>query len=283
MTGLVLSRIRLRRDASARALAPLLLPEGQARIAAAHRLVWALFADGEDRRRDFLWREEAPGRFLALSARPPAAMDLFDVDSTAFEPALSVGDRLGFALRANAVIARSGGPGQRGRRHDVVMDALRSVPLDARAAARLDAVVAAGRAWIARQGASHGFTPEPDAGVDGYERVRIEREGPPAIFGTIDFNGALRVDDPAPVPERFGGGVRACAGFWLRPDADPPAAARIADGDPRPPAAAAHSAEGSVVHPVSSRRAGWTCWMVPSSSWMRTACACRSRWAASRA
>jgi CRISPR system Cascade subunit CasE len=197
MTDLILSRIRLRRDASVRALAPLLLPEGQARVAAAHRLVWALFADGDERRRDFLWREERPGHFLALSSRPPAPIDLFDVDSTPFAPSLARGDRLAFALRANAVIARSAGPGQRGRRHDVVMDTLYALPQETRAAARLDAVAAAGRAWLARQGALHGFTPDPGTGVDGYDRMRIDRDGgAPAIFGVIDFNGALQVDDP---------------------------------------------------------------------------------------
>jgi CRISPR system Cascade subunit CasE len=125
-------------------------------------------------------------------------MDLFDVDSSDFTPALAEGDRLGFALRANAVIARSIGPGQRGRRHDVVMDALHAMPKEARASVRLDAVANAGRMWLARQGALHGFTHEPVTAVDGYDRMRVDRDGgAPAMFGVIDFNGALRVDDPA--------------------------------------------------------------------------------------
>ena len=72
MSELWLSRARLREDACVAALARLLVPEAaSARPAAAHRLVWSLFADGPDRRRDFLWREEAPGRFMTLSRRPP--------------------------------------------------------------------------------------------------------------------------------------------------------------------------------------------------------------------
>lgn len=206
MTPLILSRIRLRRDASVRALAPLLLPEGQGHVGAAHRLIWALFADGGDRRRDFLWREEGPGRFMALSARPPIPMDLFDIEHTAFEPVLAPGDRLGFTLRANAVISRSPGPGQRGQRHDVVMDTLHALPKGARNAARLSAVSEAGTAWMTRQGSVHGFTPEPGLAVDGYDRTQVERPGSaagagkgarPAIFGVIDLTGALRVHDPA--------------------------------------------------------------------------------------
>ena len=209
MTALWLSRLRLSRDAPIAALAPLLLPPGDARVAAGHRLVWALFSDGEERRRDFLWREEAPGRFLALSARPPVAMDLFDVETKAFEPALASGDRLGFVLRANAVVSRSAGPGKRGRRHDVVMDALRNLPHGQRAGARLAAVASVGQAWLQRQGEAAGFQLEQGLAVDGHDRVSIERDGArPATFGVLDFSGTLRVQDPgrflASIPAGFG-------------------------------------------------------------------------------
>ena len=197
MTPLWLSRVRLRQDAAVKALAPLLMPSGRSGAAAGHQMIWALFADGADRRRDFLWREEAPGRFLTLSARPPVSLDLFEVSSKPFEPVLTAGDRLGFTLRANAVIARSAGPGQRGQRHDVVMDVLRTLPQGQRAEARLDAVLQAGRAWLARQGTTHGFVPEHGVGVDGYDRVRVDRDGAaPAVFGILELTGALHVQDP---------------------------------------------------------------------------------------
>ena len=115
-----------------------------------------------------------------------------------FEPALRAGDRLRFALRANPVIARAEAPGQRGKRHDVVMDALRAVPRDDRAKARGEAILTAGRAWLARQGERHGFAPEGDAAVDGYETLRIPRaKAAPARIGIADFEGVLRVADPA--------------------------------------------------------------------------------------
>ena len=148
MSELWLSRVRLRRDASVSALAQLLVPEAaSARPAASHHLVWSLFADGPERRRDFLWREEGPGRFMTLSRRPPVnAASLFDLDAQPFAPLLAPGDRLGFTLRANPVVARAMAPGRRGRRHDVVMDLLKSVAPGQRAEARPDAVLTAGRA-----------------------------------------------------------------------------------------------------------------------------------------
>jgi CRISPR system Cascade subunit CasE len=201
VTALFLSRARLRRDVPAVALARILVPEdATARVDASHRLIWALFSDSPDRERDFLWREEEPGRFMLLSARPPTdAHELFDLESKPFEPALSSGDRLGFTLRANPVVARSAGPGLRGKRHDVVMDLLRREPRCRRAEARAAAVVAAGRAWLARQGASHGFSPRGDEAVDGYERVQIPRStGNKAalVFGRVDISGVIEVREP---------------------------------------------------------------------------------------
>jgi CRISPR system Cascade subunit CasE len=199
MTGLFLSRAHLRRDAPVAALANLLVPEDAAdRVAASHRLVWALFADAADRQRDFLWREEKPGHFLALSVRPPDdPHHLFDLDFKPFAPVLSSGDRLGFTLRANPVVARPEAIGQRGKRHDVVMDLLRDVPHGERAKARPEAMLTAGRAWLARQGEAHGFAPLGDAAVDGYASVRIPRTtGKPAVFGVLDISGVLEVRDP---------------------------------------------------------------------------------------
>lgn len=196
---LFLSRARLRRDAAVDALAALLVPaETGARTGAAHRLVWALFADGPDRRRDFLWREEAPGRFLLLSRREPAdAHGLFEIDVKPFEPSLAPGDRLGFALRANPVVARRTDPAQRhAKHHDVVMDALRHVPPRERAAQRRAVIEEAGRAWLARQGEQHGFAPDEFA-VDGYETFRVPRgQAGPVTYGRLDFEGRLTVRDP---------------------------------------------------------------------------------------
>lgn len=211
MSPLFLTRARLRRDGGLAALARLLVPEaGGARTAAAHHLIWALFGGAADQPRDFLWREEAPGRFLALAPRPPADPDgLFEVDCQDFAPMLAAGDRLGFRLRANPVVARGAAGAGRGKRHDVVMDALYALPHGDRAARRLALVVEAGCDWIARQGVPGGFTVVGTPSVDGYETVRLPREGAaPIRFGQLDIEGVLRVEDPdrflARLAEGFG-------------------------------------------------------------------------------
>lgn len=197
MTEWFLSRARLRRDAPIAALAQLLVPDNTAdQAAASHRLVWALFADGADRKRDFLWRQEAPGRFMILSARPPVdSHALFDLHFKPFAPMLAVGDQLGFTLRANAVVARPEKPGQRGKRHDVVMDLLRQAS-GPRAEERTNAILMAGRSWLANQGEAHGFVPRGEAAVDGYNRIVVPRPvGRPAVFGVVDITGVIELRD----------------------------------------------------------------------------------------
>ena len=125
--------------------------------------------------------------------------NLFDLVFKPFEPTLSAGDRLGFSLRVNPVVARPVAKGQRGKRHDVVMNALRDVPPGKRAEARPEAMAAAGQDWLMRQGLAHGFAPLGQATCDGYDQIRIPRGGKmaPAVFGVMDINGVLEVRDPA--------------------------------------------------------------------------------------
>lgn len=200
MTALWLARARLRRDVQVAALAPLLLPDtDDARALASHRLVWSLMPPDAGAARDFLWREEAPGRFLMLSSRRPEASALFDLDSKPFEPSLEPGDRLRFRLRANPTTARRE-PGRRGSRADVVMHALHPVPKGAqRAEQRPELIVSAGTGWLARTGQRHGFEPELGTlAVDGYRRLRIPRgQGKPIHLGTLEYEGVLTVRDPA--------------------------------------------------------------------------------------
>lgn len=216
MTGHWLSRVQLKREPSTAALASVLLPaDADARIGVAHRLLWTLFADLPERRRDFLWREEGrgdmrPGRasFLILSARRPEDRHgLFELETKPFEPVLAPGDRLAFALRANPVVTRPDPKTGRPRRHDVVMDRLHALSEGTRAEARLEAMLEAGRRWLEGQGERAGFrlslagAGEPRLRVDGYDQIRVPRgRGRKAIaFSVLDLEGVLEVAEP----ERF--------------------------------------------------------------------------------
>jgi CRISPR system Cascade subunit CasE len=162
-----------------------------------------LFSDGPDRRRDFLWRQEGSGKsaregfFYILSVRAPTDPHrLFDLETKPFAPVLAEGDRLGFILRANAVVTRKDVTG-RPQRHDVVMDRLHKLDPGARAAERRSAIDEAGRAWLDGQAQRHGFHAEKGLSVDGYHTAEIERSGHrPVSFSTLDFSGIITIVQP---------------------------------------------------------------------------------------
>ena len=221
------SRIRLKREASIGALAPLLLGKagsGGPTRQPGHHLVWSLFADGADRKRDFLWREAGAGEFLILSARHPEDRHgLFEIDEPkAFTPALESGDRLRFSLRANPVIRRRDPTRRRSVKHDVVMDALRAHAKGDRAAHRLEVMQEQGFAWLRRQGMKTGFEiRSADVQVDGYDQHRISRTGSKRsmLYSTLDFEGILTVSDPGTmlpaIVSGFGGAKAYGCGLML--------------------------------------------------------------------
>lgn len=217
--SLYLSRLTLSRRPQAAALRRLVDPPDPGRREDAHhRLLWTVFGDDPDRRRDFLWRAESAGRFLALSARPPdpAGAGLFEPPEVKdFAPDLRPGDRLSFVLRANATVMRtvpSKRPDEANRkvRDDVVMAALKAVEPGGRAEARMRLAQERGAAWLDGQGARHGFRIPREAGperdgpllaVTDYSVVALphhrgKRENQPQ-FGVLDMTGTLEVVDPA--------------------------------------------------------------------------------------
>lgn len=208
-TALYLSRARLRsrRGEALSAIAPLLLPDDANKTAGhAHRLVWLLFQDIPDTTRDFLWRAEDGGKFMILSRRPPTdPKGLFDLDTKSFEPALAVGDKLAFSLRANPTVARKDAlpdekraQRQRGKRVDIVMDALHAIPKGERAAARDKLTGDATRRWLAEQGSRSGFTLDGALDVSGYSQIGVERrKGRPLGFSVLDIAGRIVITDPS--------------------------------------------------------------------------------------
>lgn len=222
MSELWLSRARLRADAPFLALARALLPEAAGpRAGAFHRLVWQLFPGLAQQQRDFLWTEDVRGTLLVLSRRPPEdPHGLFLLETKPFAPALATGQRIRFRLRANPVISVRARPGERGRRHDVVMNALRALPPEERAGRRFTLLQTQGAAWLERQAKDRGFRVvaradgNPDMLVDGYEQLRIPREGAPDVrISVADFSGHLEVTDPARFREAVAQGFGHARGF----------------------------------------------------------------------
>ena len=210
-----LTRAVLDRDAPEHALRPLLDPVDQnLAFDAHHRLMWTLFPD-RGAKRDFLWRADDKGKFLILSARKPRDSRLFRaLDSKPFTPMLSPGDRLAFALRANATkdrrpeqdemaVSGAGRRPLRNRRVDVVMDAMQEQGIaggntgpNSRAERRMAVAADAAQVWLSGQGTRCGFSIDEMA-VEDYRVVKLKRQnGKEATFGVLDLTGLLTVLEP---------------------------------------------------------------------------------------
>ena len=193
-----LTHLHLRRDPAAGALAPLLGAEPRHDAPRrGHHLIWSLFADRKDRRRDFLWTATSPGRFTILSRRTPDDQRrLFHIESTEpFVPAIAAGDRLSFRLHANPVVSepRDHGP-YRMCKHDIITNALRKLPKAERDRARNATIRTRGFSWLEAQGKAKGFRVQPDeVDIHSYRRHRIGNRTHRPRYATLDFEGVLTV------------------------------------------------------------------------------------------
>jgi CRISPR system Cascade subunit CasE len=212
--ALYLSRVRLRRDPSVQALAPLLLPRDAAdRRSAEHKLLWSALTDDPERQRDFLWRREAEGQWLVLSRREPVGTSgLFDIETKPWQPALSPGQRLGFALRAHATVDRRNGGRATRKRHEIVMERLHSVPPGQRALVRDTVAMEAGSDWLFGRGARAGFLLERLTQAE-YATERVSRRGRPLDLGVLDLAGVLVVEDANGLVDSIAEGFGRCRSF----------------------------------------------------------------------
>lgn len=172
-----------------------------------HQALWKLFDLPPKEARagqpvPFLFRAEAQDGlpvFYVLSAQcPQDRHDLWQVDAKPYAPDLRAGDRLSFKLRINPTVAR-GAPGERGRRHDVVMDAKQRLDWkELPAAARpslAQLAYEAGASWLRDRQERLGVRFDATSlRVDGYRTWR-QRGGKGIALSMLDFEGQLSVAD----------------------------------------------------------------------------------------
>ncbi len=191
------SVIRLQRNLPLHDLALLSIGDGY-RL---HRLVWKLFADGPDRKRDFIYRNESSGAlpaFYTVSERVPRDDEgLWEIQSKAYAPKLYTGQKLAFSLRVNPIRTKRDDDGRQ-HRHDVIMDAkIRLRNQDGGDASGI--IQTECERWLIERSTGAGFNVSP-GGVraEGYRQHKLLKgsKSQPITFSTIDFSGFLEVTAP---------------------------------------------------------------------------------------
>lgn len=227
---MIFSLIRLRRNLTPRDIAAL----GRSDSYGHHKMVWDLFSDDPDRKRDFLYRFESVNgvpTYYTVSNRE--AMDekgLWEISSKPYEPRLAHGDRLAFKLRVNPIKSaleernaedleawhksradRGLAPSksmergwtQKVIRHDVVMEAKTRIdfknlsPENRPHVATL--IQEAGLDWISSKSMEYGFSVVKSATrADGYQQHRFfkKKGSKPVSYSSLEFDGLLTVTEP---------------------------------------------------------------------------------------
>lgn len=177
-----------------------------------HALVWQLFP-GDDVPRDFVFRSErnAAGEqvYYMVSARAPAQVPLFSVQTKPYAPLLHHKEIVRFDLRANPTVTRAvqGGPP---RRHDVLMDAKQAAAPELRA----QAMDHAGLQWLVERARQWGLGVHPHTVLQSaYRQHRLERKGQPIRYSSLDYQGLATVQDPALLKRALYDGVGHAKGF----------------------------------------------------------------------
>jgi len=215
-----MSRIQLKRDTlGVRDLVRLLSGEGYH----AHRLIWNLYADSNERKRDFLYRHEVnggwPGFYTVSERLPTDTTDMWQIKSKPYFPKLSKGQRLSFVLRANPVRSKRDEKNKL-HRHDVVMDAKTQIKKQGNGTDEdmflANIVQEAGTKWLEARSDKFGFSINRDqVRADGYRQHVIykKKSSPPIRFSTLDINGVLTILDPELFVNALYKGIGPAKGF----------------------------------------------------------------------
>jgi CRISPR system Cascade subunit CasE len=192
-----------------------------------HSMVWDLFADSENRKRDFIYRVDAilnkPVIYTVSQRKPIYLGNVWSLETKDYHPKIFKGQQLAFSLRANPIRTRWTAPDAEGKRiqkrHDVVMDtkwALRSDgSLDAKYR-MADLVQYEGVRWLKEKGMKNGFTVENNQVLTGAYRQHSFRQGMKnhqVTISTLDFTGLLEVTDPKLFLSGLMNGIGPAKGF----------------------------------------------------------------------
>lgn len=203
VTALYFSQVRLRRDILRNEKWELLGGGGYG----LHQAVWRLFPDSKrNQRRDFIYRDLDNGRipgFYVLSQRiPEDREELWEINHKPYAPRFVSGSRFAFSIRANPRVSRMllQSNSKTPPKHDIFMDAKRIFREEHNGQNPVgtewqNLIQNTGKKWLNRQGERLGFFVEFGY-VNSYRKERLNKSGKQISYGTADFEGVLRVQNP---------------------------------------------------------------------------------------
>ncbi len=172
---------------------------------AIHTVLWRLFPDDPDAKRDFLFRKAInnswPFFYMVSQRQPQAPNKTIKIETKVYQPRLDLGHHLSFNLRVNPVITKKNSTGKR-IRHDVVMNNKCNCAYpfsieDRISSGQLEHT--AGITWLSARAEQMGCEFDTEAlRVYGYQQHRFKSRKQKELikFSSLDFSGRLIVTEP---------------------------------------------------------------------------------------
>lgn len=190
-----------------------------------HEMIWQLFADIPDRKRDFLYRADLEGRdsvvYLLSERKPEYDGKVWDIESKPYNPVLREGDYLSFLIRVNPVVTRTEPDVERKcirHRHDVIMDAKRRlVETNSFFPGNMSVLIQQESSrWLLNRSEGSGFLPVPGRIIaGGYRKMEFSqgRKKNRISISVVDLEGVLRVTEPDLFLKKIYDGIGPAKGF----------------------------------------------------------------------
>lgn len=186
-----------------------------------HQLLWKLFPDRPDEKREYLFKRDYYNgfpQFYMVSKEKPVPLDgVLDVETRDYQPELMAGDQLSFTLRANPVRVRKIDESSNKRKRDdvvfVLKDKYKSKGLTKEEMpSKAELSQEAGEVWLSKKSERHGFKVDA-VRADSYMRHRFDRKGENICYSTLDFQGTLTVTNPEKFTNVLFGGLGPAKAF----------------------------------------------------------------------
>jgi CRISPR system Cascade subunit CasE len=165
-----------------------------------HQLLWQLFPNDGNKKRDFIFRKESKEKipsYLLVSKDQPVANDILSVHSKPYYPQLKNEQELHFSLIANPVVSRITEGRKRSVKHDIWMDAkFRAREKGLSEQELREYCEKEAKSWLIIQGEKNGFAITPDAiDIESHSQNVFYKKKNKINISSIHYAGILVVKD----------------------------------------------------------------------------------------
>jgi CRISPR system Cascade subunit CasE len=186
-----------------------------------HQLLWSLFPDDPDAKRDFLYRKDInkgyPAYYIVSKRKPVSDVSFLKIATKEYKPKLIPGQKFSFCLRVNPVVAKKTEGVKNSKHHDIWINAQKKAKEEGlEASERYLFAENQAKKWLTDRSESLGFTVNSNALIiEGYNQFRFFKQNTKnhITIGVLDYSGIGEVINPDALLNTLYHGVRKSKAF----------------------------------------------------------------------